>query len=38
MVEFGRILPTDGEEWNWVGHLPDELRERITAQQGDDST
>ncbi|WP_286274917.1 tautomerase family protein [Mycobacterium antarcticum] len=38
MVEFGRVLPADGEEWNWVSRLPHGLRDRITVQQGDDST
>ena len=30
MVEFGHVLPLPGHEEEWLHHLPEQLRERLT--------
>ena len=33
MIEFGRVLPVEGEEWPWVDKLPADLRDHMLALQ-----
>lgn len=34
MIEFGRVLPPDGEEQAWIASMPDAVRERLKRLDG----